>query len=328
VLIAAEGAAAFLFKKEFPELTILPIRGYNITYSRQKKWLFAKMLLQVPKILSVIKYEKKLLQNIIRQQNIDIVISDNRFGLYNKHIMSVYITHQLFIETGNKVLNKIAQKVHYSYINKFTTCWVPDVEATINLAGKLAHPKTLPKVPVVYIGCLSRFVFKEMPHQNDLLILLSGPEPQRTIFENVLLKQIKEIDLNIAFVRGLPAEITQLKSENNKVKFYNHLSAVALNNLILQSKLIISRAGYSTIMDMVALQKNAVIVATPGQTEQAYLAKYLRAKKIFLAAEQNNFSLKQILSEAANFSFASIKTVPNFNKQAIIDLCTKAKTNL
>ena len=104
-------------------------------------------------------------------------------GLYNKQIPCIYITHQLTIKTGNLFTEGIAQQIHYQFINKFNNCWVPDAEEKLNLAGSLSHPAILPKVPVTYIGCLSRFEKKEVDIVYDLCIVLSGPEPQRTVFE-------------------------------------------------------------------------------------------------------------------------------------------------
>ncbi|MEO5943380.1 MAG: glycosyltransferase, partial [Ferruginibacter sp.] len=260
VILAAEGAVATILKNEFPALRILPLKGYNIRYSRQKSWFFFKMMAQMPKIAAIINYEKRWLRDVIRRENIDLIISDNRFGLYSSLVPSYYITHQLFIETGNSLLNRLAQKIHYSFINKYTQCWVPDAEGEIDLAGKLSHPDKKPAISVKYLGILSRFKKEEIPVKNDLLILISGPEPQRSIFENFILEQLKEINQSTVLVRGLPGETKELKIENDLVTIVNHLPAGELNTIIAASKTIICRAGYSTIMDLVTLNKNAILV--------------------------------------------------------------------
>ncbi|MEO7046511.1 MAG: glycosyl transferase family 28, partial [Ferruginibacter sp.] len=175
VILAAEGAVAILLKKEFPALQILPLKGYRISYSRQKTWFFLKMMSQIPKITSTINYEKRWLKVVIKREKIDLIISDNRFGLYSSLVPSYYITHQLFIETGNSFMNKLAQKIHYRFINRYTECWVPDEEGEINFAGKLSHPDKKPTIPVNYLGILSRFKKEEIAVKTDLLILISGP---------------------------------------------------------------------------------------------------------------------------------------------------------
>ncbi|MBS1497086.1 MAG: glycosyltransferase [Bacteroidetes bacterium] len=319
VVLAAEGATANLLQKEFPLLKMLPLKGYGIKYSRTKAGFFIKIMTQLPKILAAIKYENRWLDKIIEQEKIDCVISDNRLGLYSKKIPAYYITHQLHIETGNAFFNWMAQKIHYRYINKYIQCWVPDCEGALNLAGKLSHPLQMPKIPVKYIGILSRFKkISEKPTDN-LLIALSGPEPQRSVFENIILKQINEIDCPVLLIRGLPGETTALPCENERVKIINHLPAGELNKMMAEAGIVISRAGYSTIMDLAMLQKNAVLVPTPGQGEQQYLAKYLMEKKYFLCEQQQNFSLKKLRLEFAAFTFTSFNNVDGFKKEMIIN---------
>ena len=328
VILATDGATTNLLKKEFPNLTILPLRGYNITYSKSKSSFFFKMLSQIPKILSIIKYEKNWLKVAIREHNIDAVISDNRFGLSNKNIKSIYVTHQLFIQSGNSFLNMLAQKINYKYINQFDECWVPDAEGALNLAGKLSHPKKMPDVPVKYLGPLSRFTKNDVTKENDLLIMLSGPEPQRTVFESILLQQIKTIHQKISFVRGLPSATDVLMSDNKLVTFYNHLPAEELSLLIQRSKLVIARAGYSTVMDLIALQQKAVLVPTPGQTEQEYLSAYLQEQQLFITKDQQNFDLPAAIKEAENFTFknagVSSNNLPNIINEFVKELPQKA----
>jgi uncharacterized protein (TIGR00661 family) len=295
VFIGAEKAGAALLQKEFSQLQIIPLQGYNVSYSKKGEWFLWKMIIQIPAITRAIKREKNWLKKIITDYKINIVISDNRFGLYNKNVHCIFITHQLQIKTGNSFTENIAQKINYKYINKFDECWVIDKEGDENLAGELSHPQKMPSTTVKYIGALSRFKKYEVEKKHDVLILLSGPEPQRTIFENTLLAQIKNLKLHIALVRGLPAEKAFLEIDGMKI--YNHLPAEALNELILASKTIIARSGYTTVMDMAALQQKAIFVPTSGQTEQEYLARFLSEKKYCIAEKQDGFNLQKALSK-------------------------------
>ena len=302
VILAAEGATAVLLQKEFPAAVILPLTGYRISYSKNKSTFFLKLLCQVPGIYFTIIKEHKWLNRIVKEHFIDAIISDNRMGLYHKRVPCVYITHQLYIESGIGSLNRLVQKIHYKFINRFTQCWVPDEAGAQNFAGKLSHPQKLPLIPVKYLGILSRFKKQEQSTLNDLLILLSGPEPQRTIFENILLKQLQKSSLTVILVRGLPMEKKEITTSEN-LKIINHLSAGELSKYIQQSKWILARAGYSTIMDLAALQKKAILVPTPGQGEQEYLAKYLKEKKIFYTCTQQKFLLKEAIENAELFPF-------------------------
>ncbi len=298
VFIGSEKAGAALLKKEFPQLQILPLQGYHVSYSKKGEGFLWKMITQIPAIAVAIKREKNWLKKIIADYKIDMVISDNRFGLYNKNVHCIFITHQLKIKTGHSFTEKIAQKINYKYINKFDECWVIDEEGDGNLAGELSHPKKMPNITVKYIGALSRFKKYEVEKKYDLLVLLSGPEPQRTIFENMLIQQIQHLKRTIVLVRGLPAEENTLSIDG--LEIYNHLPASNLNELILASKIMVARSGYTTVMDMAALQQKAILVPTPGQTEQEYLATYLSKKKYCIAEKQDGFDLQRALDKLEN----------------------------
>lgn len=302
VFIAAEGATYSLLKQEFPALTFLPLMGYRMKYSRKRYFLPLKILAQFPKLIFTIYKEHQWLKKMVKKYKIDAVISDNRFGLYHSKIPSVYITHQLLIKTGNVFTEKIAKRIHFYFINKYDECWIPDFEIN-GLAGKLSHPKKLPK-KIKYLGGLSRFELNTAEKKYDILISISGPEPQRTIFEDKILSNLPSYSGKVLLIRGLPGSSEELKFENPLVEIKNHLSAKVLNEAILQSGMIISRCGYTTIMDLIRLQKKAILIPTPGQTEQEYLARFLMENKIFYTISQKDFVLQNTLQQAHVFSFA------------------------
>jgi UDP-N-acetylglucosamine transferase subunit ALG13 len=210
----------------------------------------------------------------------------------------------LQILTGNQqLLDKLAMKANYFFINRFTECWVPDVSGEMNLAGLLSHPKKLPKVPVKYIGNLSRFNLQNSPITIPLTILISGPEPQRTIFEELMVKQSEEFDMPVFIIRGLPESNKTLTTSNKNLQYRNHLAAAELSLILQQSEMIIARSGYSTVMDLLALQKKAILIPTPGQTEQEYLAKKLSKERLFFSVSQHEFNFKKNLEAVASFQF-------------------------
>lgn len=296
VIMAGEGETTEILRKTQPESVILPLKGYRVRYSRKKNLFFLHMLVQFPKIIAAVYYERKWLKKVVAEYNIDAVISDNRFGLSIPGIPTVFITHQLAIKTGFRWADALAAKINYRFIEKFNECWVPDMEGQPNFAGALSHPVQRPRIPVKYIGVLSRF--KTMPAQKiyELLILISGPEPQRSIFENIVLSQVNDITGKIAVVRGLPLETRALTNGNAQLTIFNHLPAEELNMLIMQSKHIVARSGYSTVMDLVTLQQKAVLVPTPGQTEQEYLASHLLENRFFITRKQEDLSLSEAIS--------------------------------
>lgn len=306
VILAASGQVAALLAKEFPELEILPLDSFSVKYPSGRKWFLLKILWQLPAAINSIYKERAWLKQAIKKNSIDAVISDNRMGLYSTMIPCVYITHQLLIKTGKvKWMDKWAQKIHYRFINRFNECWVPDFEQKeVSLAGELSHPLKTPAAPVKYIGALSRFdSSSSIDNKYDFLILLSGPEPQRSIFEELLLKQVPTVDGKFLVVRGLPGDETVLPPVKNAV-IVNHLSSSALNEAIVNSNFIISRSGYTTVMDLYKLYKKSILVPTPGQPEQEYLASYLLENNITYTATQENFNLKYHIQKAKEFNYA------------------------
>ena len=316
VIVGAENNIRSLLEHEFQQLRFLPLPGYRIAYSKKRYWLPLKILLQIPKILYHIFLEHQWLKKVEKIYEIDAVISDNRFGLFHNRLPCIYITHQLLIKTGNFISQKIAQLTHYYFIRRYSACWVPDFAGKENVAGELSHPNRLP-ANICYIGCLSRF---DQPIPlvkcRFLLIIISGPEPQRSIFEAIVLNQLKKFRGTAMLIRGLPG-ISEKKEEASSSKndfpknvvIKNHLNAIQMNEAILESEWVVSRSGYTTIMDLLKLKKLAILVPTPGQTEQEYLAMYLMEKRLFFSVKQENFLLESVLEQAQDFPFA----VTNFD---------------
>ena len=295
IFIGAEGSTAKLLKSEFPDITILSLKGYQVKYSKSRFSFLWKIITQLPRISKVIHYEKRWVEDAIKTHNINGVISDNRLGFYSNKIPSVYITHQLLIKTGLNLFDTIAQKIHYHFIDKFSACWVPDFEKELTLAGDLSHPKKLPNITVQYLGALSRFNKLALALEYKLCIIISGPEPQRSIFEKIILSQLHLCKEKIVMLRGLPNEENELKHSFENLTIYNHLDAEKLNVIIAQSEMMLSRSGYSTIMDLITLNKNAVLVPSPAQPEQEYLAIHLKNNGLFQFVQQEDLNLSEVL---------------------------------
>lgn len=319
VFLAGENNIETLFTQEFPNLPFLPLNGYRIKYGKCKNSFLLKLLSQLPYIKRTMLNEHLWLQNVVNAYKFDAVISDNRPGLYHATIPTVYITHQLYIETGKKWLNRMAQRVHYHYINRFGECWVPDSIGDTNLAGKLSHTSILPKVPVKYLGILSRLK-KSLPPVppviHDIMVVLSGPEPQRSIFEKALISQLGHFKGSVLFVRGLPSG-SNLISPKKNLTVYPHLPAEQMAAQIQQSSIVLARAGYSTVMDLFTLGQKAILIPTPGQAEQEYLAAYLKEKGVFYTCDQDGFILEEAMGQAIKFYKKNHASMDSMNETLI-----------
>ena len=300
VIIAADKRPMELLKKEFPSLEFVVMPGYEISYPKNGSMVL-KIAVQVPKILIGIKREHKLLKKIIREKKIDAVISDNRFGLWSRSVPCVFITHQLMVKApfGEKLLHKLNKNL----IAKYNECWIPDNEGENNLSGDLSHKFPLPE-NAKFIGILSRFnslrhlSSKEEPL--DLLVLLSGPEPQRPIFEKKILEQISFLPIKSLIVQGI-TEKNETKKISENVEIVSFLTSDDLIKKILSSKIILCRPGYSSVMDLAALGKKSIFVSTPGQPEQEYFAKYFSERRIAYSVAQKEFDLKTALEESKEY---------------------------
>jgi len=296
VLPAASGRGFHFLKKEFPQLEVLHFPGYDITYPKRGS-MALHLLLAAPRILARIRDEHKELQALIREKNIDLVISDNRFGLWSGQVPCIYMTHQLRIKApaGEELLHQL----HRRYMRQYGTIWVPDFAGPENLSGDLAHSEF--QLPVEFIGPLTRFgkgAAGGTRFDHDLLVLLSGPEPQRTVLEELLLAQAMQLPQKFLFVRGI-TESDEEKDPAPHIRFVNSLPSDELGQALLQAKTVICRSGYSTLCDLAALGKKALVIPTPGQTEQEYLAAYHAGKNHVAAQEQRNVDLKKGLSDVA-----------------------------
>lgn len=318
VIIGTDKGPLALLKSEFPSLECIVMPGYDITYPRHGA-MALKMAVSIPKIMRGIKKEHLQLQGTIVERKINAVISDNRFGLWSNKVPSVFITHQLMIKSpvGEGSLHKFNK----NYISKYSRCWIPDNEGDENLSGDLSHKFPLPK-NASFIGPLSRFAYQKAASKtkHDLLVLLSGPEPQRSIFEKKILDQLKGTALNTLLVQGI-AEEKQSRKFSGKCEIVNFMGAEELQQEILSSNTIICRSGYSTVMDLaVSGKKNIVFVPTPGQTEQEYLAKRFAGKNIAFTCTQRAFHLQTALEKVKSYEgFAPLKK-NDLLKTAVDDL--------
>jgi len=304
VVIAADKSPLALLQKEFPTLKFIILKGAEVKYSNSKNQI-GSILKFLPSFVQSIKQEHLELNNILKENHFDVVISDNRYGLWNKNSYTVLITHQLklklpfflaFAEGFTKLLI-------YNLVKSFDEIWVPDFEdSENNLSGKLSHFRTKLGSKLKYIGILSKFQSSSFTGKENrktlvlsyISIILSGPEPQRTLLEELLLSELSKTDLNVKFILGKQEYLPKTQHYTN-IEFIPFAGKEELYEVIQNSEFVICRAGYSSIMDLVVLNKKAILIPTPGQTEQEYLAEYLKGNKLFYSITQDEFSIERLL---------------------------------
>lgn len=351
VVLAGDGPGMDLLCREFPELGTYAFRSLvRIRYSSSvPAWL--KIALLSPLFLLGIACEHQQLGRAIRKIRPDLIISDNRYGLWNRRVNSILITHQISVRMpgGLRFLEFPVHLALRAFIKRFTRCWIPDYPGDTNLSGDLAH-RYSPPGNSVYIGAISRFAvpgYKSgqsesrlsrpasappqavAPHSAgagisirsvtarmtgpqfdtsvrsryapvNLVILVSGPEPQRSLLQKIVVRQVLTLESTCVILQGLPGK-PRRTDLTSTATLYNHLPAAQLGNLLREAEYVICRSGYTSIMDLALLEKKAMIIPTPGQTEQEYLADYLERKGFFLACSQEDLDLESALRELDSF---------------------------
>lgn len=317
VIVAGGKYSLELICKEVPGIEYIPFAGIKKVPT---SFLFFKLL---PKLIFSIRKERRRLKKIIKDKNIDVVISDNRFGLWGKNPYSIYITHQVMIKMPEELsfVEYLVYLINRFFIYKYKRCWIPDNETMPYLAGDLSHRYSL-NGKTAYVGLLSRF--SECPENKnnefvepfEVMAIVSGPEPHRTTFEQLLLAQMQKLSCRCLLVKGVPEKI-QTREQINNVLIYSHLETCQMKQAIQNSDNLICRADYSIIMDLIALRKTGIIVPAPGHTEQEYLAEFYTFRKLFVIIKQEDFEITDALARISVYSWAFINPEKNLLQKEI-----------
>jgi UDP:flavonoid glycosyltransferase YjiC (YdhE family) len=285
VIIGSGPAHLEFFKKELPHIKYIRFPGFSIRYS---SWLpqYLVILFNSPLFIYHIIKEHRQLKKIITAHKIDIVISDSRPGLWNRSVKTVFVTHMIRVPMPRwgAFIEKTGLFSSKWIIRKFSLCFIPDLEGDNNLSGKLSHSVKLP-ANARYIGILSRFSATEgAPPSGEnscfCTVILSGPEPQRSIFKQKMEAILRFKGEKSLILEGKPGQLTEKRTEGN-ITYLSHLPMAEMRDFICSSRFVASRSGYTTLMELASLGKTALIIPTPGQTEQEYLADYLSSKGWF-----------------------------------------------
>jgi uncharacterized protein (TIGR00661 family) len=318
VYLASDGDALAFLRMEFPELEYCELPPYNPIYPKGDSGMMSKILFQLPKFSATIRREHVIVERIVKEKRIDIVLSDNRYGCYSNRVRSILITHQINIQMPAfyGFLEPFVNYYNWRQIKRFFRVWVPDFRDDRNMTGDLTTSNTVGRR---YIGQLSRMAPMENVEQKyDVMVLLSGPEPQRTILEDIIRSQLYHFHGTSLLVRGKPKGSTEIVT-TGRLSEVDFLGTEALNLAIVQSEMIVSRSGYSTIMDLARLRKSAILIPTPGQTEQVYLAKKLFHRGICYYTDQSKFKLDKALTKTRLYSgFKSMNFENDILEEVII----------
>lgn len=323
VILGGSGISLALLKAEFPELAWVELPAYDPQYPGKGSMVWS-MARQLPHFIATIRGEHRTLEGLVRDHAIDLVIADNRYGCWSASVPSIFITHQSNILMPQRFgwLAPWVRMANLRSIRRFTRCWIPDVPGSDSLAGNLiSFGDSRHGLAVEYIGAVSRFRRSAgtVPQRYDVVAVCSGPEPQRSALEALLLRELEASDYTFALIRGVvKGKQTIQFVANGRGEVINFLPARALQECLEQAGTVIARSGYSTVMDMAALEKKVIFIPTPGQTEQEYLATRLKAQGIAFFMQQRNFVLTSAFSASNHYTgFAGSRMNDALLRQAV-----------
>jgi len=298
-IIGADAGPLALLTKEFPDLEHVRIPGVHVRYSRGNSQLWS-MARQFPEMVRIVRSERAAFDRIRVERQLDAVISDQRFGLRSPDVPSVLITHQVFPFTP--IAQGALRRVNLHHMARFDRCWIMDEPDEPGLAGELSHGRTLPS-NARYIGTISRMApgsGSSTPQRYRIVAVISGPEPQRSMLDAALTEQLQCIPGHHLLVRGLPKENTAQRY--GRLTCIPHTNGDELSSFLTNAELVVSRSGYTTLMDLDALGKSALVVPTPGQAEQEYLGRLHARTGRFLVQPQENLNVAAALTSIRNCS--------------------------
>lgn len=272
VHLASDGIALEYLRNEFPHLHFLELAGYNINYrGKSTFWIISR---QIPKMYMARAKEHVKTKKYVQNNHINAIISDNRFGCYVNNKKSIFITHQWNLLQSNQTIHSFASKLNQWMITRyFDEVWIPD-DPELNMSGILSKNNPDQK----YTGIISRLHPSEEKKDTDIdvLVILSGPEPSRTRLESKIISLVKDMaNKNIHIVRGTNKNFKSKMKLGAHIHIHNMLNTSELEQLIHRTSFIVSRSGYTSLLDYfhVGIQ-NLLLIPTPYQTEQVYLANY------------------------------------------------------
>ncbi|NEN22955.1 hypothetical protein G3O08_05510 [Cryomorpha ignava] len=305
VVIASNGATKTFLEQRFQHINVLEIPDKEINYGKSGAAVgLLKRSFQQQKINNE---QYAWLTRNAEDLGITHIISDNLYGVNNPVIPSAIITHQIGIVSP--FFKSQFDKHLAVWLKKFDEVWIPDEPGELSLAGKMLDNKFFDG-KTFYLGHISRF--RKLPgieKDIDHLVILSGPEPQRTFLERKIAKKLEKLPGRHIIVRGrIDSDVVP---PSTKIEYHSFLHEKQLELFIARAKMVICRSGYTSILDMVRMDANACFIPTPQQPEQKYLAKRMKEKGWFHAVTQKDFGMNDLKKADEKSNFQS----PDFHER-------------
>jgi uncharacterized protein (TIGR00661 family) len=311
VTIAAEGRALALLKQEVPQCEFLELKDYPAPYTSSPHFI-RQFLAMSPVMLKAIWKEGRAMRQVLRDRPFDLILSDNRFNVRSRDVPSFVISHQLRFKVPPELekFEFVTELFNWEYLKPFDRVIVPDyADAARSLSGRLSHEvKHLARNrKIYYAGAFSSVERMDVPQDVDVFLSISGPEPQRTELERIILGQVERLPGRCIVVTLGKPEVKEVRRLNSRITVYGYLNRRQQQEMLNRARLVVCRSGYTTIMELAELGKKALFIPTPGQTEQEYLGRYHRAKGFFHSVSQYALDLPRDLEAARRLTGVPVR---------------------
>ena len=320
VTVVSSGRALDVLRQELSDgAAFASIEDYLPPETSNPSFLAFATILRFPIYVTAMFYEHDFVRRFIGHKRVDVIFSDNRFGFYSRQVPSFFMSHQLRIlnPLGNRLLENGSEVYNKFFLDRYTGVLVPDFKEN-GLSGRLAHDlSVLDERRLNYIGVLSEFKHRSSVEDVDVFVSISGPEPQRSSFEGLVLSQLDGFAGNVIVSLGKPED----NRHSGPIKSY--LPRQEREDLLNRSKIVLARSGYSTIMDLSALGKRGFLIPTPGQLEQEYLARLHAERKTFYVVQEKELDLQYQLGDALAFEAPALRCVPEHTVERALDIITQ-----
>ncbi|KAA0005321.1 MAG: glycosyltransferase [Thermoplasmata archaeon] len=326
--VISNGRSLELLKKELGESVeaYVDIPDYPMLLSENSRQFMAKSMVYWPMFIRRIEKGLARVTKMLRNERYDVIVSDARYDVYSKRVPSFFISHQMRIMNPLriKMFERGSELFNLFFFKRFAGVIVPDYADEDNLSGELSHNLyRIDESKLYYVGVLSDFKKKNLRKDIDCLVSITGPEPQRSLLEKKLLSQIRGLDGKIVVTLGKTEKKDVVKKGD--VEVYSFMTKDEREDVLNRAKLVVSRSGYSTILDLAVIGVKALMIPTPGQIEQEYLGSYHNQRGTFYSVDQEKVDVVRDIEVAKRRTGFTRKVDVDESVEKIMDVIVNVK---
>lgn len=263
---------------------------------------YLKMTMALPLVFRTFRREHRFVDELCRAGKCDRIVSDSRYGVWSRDVPSYHLMHTLHQISPFRVrlVEHVIESIQRGLLSGAKKVLIPDQEEN-GLAGELCHDLVaFRRDQIEYLGILSSVLRMPVEQDIDYFITVSGVEPQRSILEKKVLRQARELDGRVVITLGRP-DLPFSVSDDGRLAIYSFLGRRRQAEMLNRARTVVSRSGYTTLMELAELGKRALMVPAVGQSEQEYLAGLHERRGTMHSVPQSRLNLARDLRDAERY---------------------------